>query len=73
MIKKYRITGIDCANCARDLEDQLKKVEGVKSLKLSFLMEKLTVEIDDELKDVIKDRLTKACKKFERGININEI
>lgn len=73
MIKKYRITGIDCANCARDLEDQLKKVEGVKSLKLSFLMEKLTVEVDDELKDVIKDRLTKACKKFERGININEI
>ena len=73
MLKKYKISGIDCANCARELEEKMKRIEGVKSLKLSFMMEKITVEFDDELKDDIKNRLIKVARDFEKGIVISDV
>lgn len=70
MIKKYKIIGIDCANCARELEDNLKKIPGVTSLKISFLMQKLTVECSENMKDSIKNVLQKEATHFEKGIEI---
>ena len=37
MKKVYKITDIDCANCAAKLERALAKVEGVQNVSISFL------------------------------------
>ena len=38
MIKiKYKLDGLDCANCAARLEDKVKKVDGVEDASVSFL------------------------------------
>lgn len=47
MKKKFRVEGVDCADCAAKMEDGIKKIDGVKSVKLNFLTEKLTIEADD--------------------------
>ncbi|MFR6611956.1 MAG: cation transporter [Collinsella sp.] len=32
MKKQFKLDEIDCANCARELQDELAKLEGVKSV-----------------------------------------
>ena len=45
--KQYKLDEIDCANCARELQDELAKLEGVKSVSVNFMTQKLTLEADD--------------------------
>lgn len=41
---KFKITGLDCPNCAAKLAANMEKCEGVTSAKINFLAERLTVE-----------------------------
>ncbi len=44
MIKKYKIEGLDCANCARELEEELNKIEGVTSATVDFMAGKVILD-----------------------------
>ena len=44
MKKQFKLDEIDCANCARKLQDELAKLEGVKSVSVNFMTQKLTLE-----------------------------
>ena len=57
MRKSYKLDEIDCANCARELEEKLAKVEGVKDVKVNFLTQKLTLEAADDEFDEVLDRV----------------
>lgn len=48
MRKILQITGLDCANCARELEEIIAKTEGVEFASLVFVTQKLTLECDGE-------------------------
>ena len=37
MIKKVKIYGLDCPNCARTLENELNKLDSVRELKIDFV------------------------------------
>ena len=55
MKKAFKLDEIDCANCARKLQDELAKLEGVKSVSVNFMTQKLTLEAaDDEFDDVFE-------------------
>ena len=41
---KYKISGLDCPNCAAKLAANMEKCEGVTSAKINFIAERLTVE-----------------------------
>ena len=41
---KFKITGLDCANCASQLERDLQKVKGIENVMVSFMMQRLTFE-----------------------------
>ena len=44
MKKQFKLDEIDCANCARELQDELAKLDGVKSVSVNFMTQKLTIE-----------------------------
>ena len=44
MKKKYKIEGLDCANCAAKIEEAISKLDGVNSVRVSFLSEKVKIE-----------------------------
>ena len=44
MKKQFKLDEIDCANCARELQDELAKLDGVKSVSVNFMTQKLTLE-----------------------------
>ena len=70
MKKTYQIE-VDCANCARKMEEAVRKVSGVTDATVSFMTQKMQVEFaeDAEVK-VVMDNVVKACKKVESDCEI---
>ncbi|HCQ54893.1 MAG TPA: heavy metal transporter [Clostridiales bacterium] len=73
MKMKFKIKGIDCANCAAELERAIQKIDGVTEASLSFMTEKLVMEIEDDRKDEVLKNLKKVVKKEEPDCTIEEI
>jgi len=73
MKMKFKIKGIDCANCAAELEKAIQKIDGVIEASLSFMTEKLVMEIEDDRKDEVLKNLKKVVKKEEPDCTIEEI
>ena len=70
---KFKIKGIDCANCAAELERAIQKIDGVTEASLSFMTEKLVMEIEEDRKDEVLKNLKKVVKKEEPDCTIEEI
>ena len=70
MRKRFKVLDLDCAHCAGLMEDAINKLDGVKSAKLNFLAQKLTVEADDDRFDDIMKEVVKACHKIEPDCTI---
>ena len=70
---KFKIKGLDCANCAAELERAIQKIDGVTEASLSFMTEKLVMEIEDNRKDEVLKNLKKVVKKEEPDCTIEEI
>lgn len=71
MIKKVKITGLDCAHCAKTLENEILKLKGIKSAEINFVASCLSFESDDTsraLADIIK-----LTKKLEPEARIEEL
>ena len=57
MRKTFKLDEIDCANCARKLEDAIKAVEGVDDARVNFLTQKLALVAADDRFDDVRDRV----------------
>lgn len=71
MTKVFSLTGLDCPNCAKSLENALSKIKGVKTVKIDFFKQTLTLESDDlnSVEKVIK----KQVKSLESNANLSEL
>lgn len=70
MRKVFKLDEIDCANCARKLEDAIKKIEGVDAASVNFLTQKLTLTAGDEVFDRVFDRVAKLVADLEPDCRI---
>ena len=70
MKKIYNLRDLDCANCAAKMEEAIAKIEGVKSVNVSFLTQKMTLEAEDENFQKTLKAVIKACKKIEPDCEI---
>ena len=66
MRKAFKLDEIDCANCARELQEGIAKLDGVESVSVNFMTQKLTLDAEDERFDAILDAAQKAISKFEK-------
>ncbi len=69
----FKIKGLDCANCANQLENQIQKIEGVENASISFFTEKMIVEYTDGQKEEVIAKVKKLIKKQEPDVSIEEI
>ncbi len=70
MKKKFKLQGLDCANCAAKMEEAIKKVQGVENASVSFMTQKLTIEAEEEQMDEIMKQVVLLCKKIEPDCEI---
>ncbi|MDY3006524.1 heavy-metal-associated domain-containing protein [Anaerococcus porci] len=47
MKKKYKIENLGCPSCASKMEDKIKKLDGVKDVNISFISQKMKLDLDD--------------------------
>ena len=73
MKKTFRIKGIDCANCAAQLENAINKIEGVEKASISFMAERMVLEYDEQNAEEIMQKVKKLIKKEEPDAILEEI
>ena len=72
MVKTFKLCDLDCANCGLKMENAIKKIKGVNDAKVSFMTQKLTIEIADENFDAVWKEVKKKAKKVNRDVTIIE-
>ena len=68
----FKIKGIDCANCAAELERKIQKMDGVDSASISFMTEKMILEINKNEDEILK-KVLKLIKKEEPDATVKEV
>ena len=70
MKKKFKLTNLDCANCAAKMENAIKKIDGVRDANVSVMTQKMTIEADDSRFDEIMEEVQSVCRKVEPDCTI---
>lgn len=71
MKKIYKMTDLECANCAAKMEREIAQLEGVESVSISFMLQKMTIVTAEEKHAEIMKKAAKICKKIEPDCVIN--
>ncbi len=70
MKKVFQVEDLDCANCAAKMERAIAKIEGVQSVSVNFMGQKIVMELDESCYDEIVSQMVAACKKVEPDCRI---
>lgn len=70
MKKSFKIE-VDCANCANLVEEEVKKVNGVKNANVVFMTQKMKIEFDDDADpEAVMKEVERVAKKVEPDFEI---
>ncbi len=70
---KYKIEGLDCANCANLLEESLRKIDLIENVSISFMTERLSFSCsEDNLNNALK-QIKKVIRREEPDVSIEEV
>ena len=70
MKKVFEIRNLDCACCAAKMEDAIRKIDGVNSVTVSFIGQKITLETEQDEFDKIIKKVGKICRRIEPDCEI---
>ncbi len=70
MKKSYKLIDLDCANCAAKMQAAIEKLEGVKHVSVNFMLQKLTLEADDEVFEDVLKKAANCIRKVEPDCKI---
>ena len=65
MTKTYKLQSLDCANCARKMEDAIRKLDGVTEVHVNFLTQKMILTADDARFDEIVKEAVKCIRRVD--------
>ena len=65
MRKSYKLDEIDCANCARKLQDKIAALDGVQDVPVNFMAQKLTLQAEDAEFDAVLERVVDLISDIE--------
>ena len=73
-MKKYKlkIEGLDCPNCARELEEELQEIADIENVSINFLTQKLNFDCNEENYDELIKKVKKTITKSEPDVTIEE-
>lgn len=65
MTKTYKLQNLDCANCARKMEDAIRKLDGVTEVHVNFLTQKMILTADDARFEEIVREAAKCIRRVD--------
>ena len=70
---KYNLDGLDCANCAKKIENKIAATEGYKNVVVNFSTSKLSFQTDKEDgKEKITEEISKIVHSIEPDVIVTE-
>ena len=63
-----RMENLDCAHCAEKMEGKIAKLEGVESVSISFMAQKMILQISD---GADKEKLLEGVRKAVASVDKN--
>lgn len=70
MTKTFNMQDLDCANCARKMEDAIRKLDGVTEVHVNFLTQKMILTADDARFDEIVKEAVKQIRRVDPDCSI---
>ena len=70
MKRVYKLEDLDCANCAAKMERAVAKIDGVDSVSISYMAQRMSIDADEKRFEEIMDCVEKACKRVEPDCRI---
>ena len=65
MKKIIKLEGLCCANCAAKIEEGVKTLDGVNSASLSFMTQRLIMEVEDGREDALVEAARAVAAQVE--------
>ena len=73
MISKFKLIGLECANCAAKMEKDINALDGVISASVNHMTEKLIIEADEAKMREIATVAEKIVKKHESHVVMQRV
>ncbi len=70
MKKVFRLNNLDCANCAAKMETAISKLDGVSKATVSFMTQRLTLEVEEGRLDEIVTKAEAIIRQVEPGCSL---
>ena len=70
MKKIFEVEDLCCAHCAAKIEKALKEIEGVSDATVSFLTQKIILDVEEESCENAIKEMVKIAKKIEPDMEI---
>src|SRR5690554_280098 len=73
----FRLNGLDCANCAAQIESEIMKLESVDKAFISLPVELLTLKLSDtagvDSPSILKGIIQSIIDRIEPGVKVEEV
>ncbi len=70
MTKTFMLEDLDCANCARKMEEAIGKIDGVEEIHVNFLTQKMILTADDARFDAILKETVRCIRRVEPDCSV---
>lgn len=70
---KFRIDGLDCANCASTLESEISRISLINNVSINFMSQRLSFNCEEDNYDEAVKLIKKIIKKEEPDVTIEEL
>lgn len=68
MKKTIKLLDLDCGHCADKIQNAVSKIEGVTSVSVNFLGQKMVLDAPDDKFDAVLTEATALIKKIEPDV-----
>lgn len=69
-VRKWLVSGLDCASCANEVERAIEQMDGISSVTLDFMTKKLIVKATEPEAESFWKAVEATAKKAEPGISL---
>ena len=73
MERTYLLEGLDCANCAAEVEHAVAGLPGVESAAVNFMQRRLTLCADETAMDDVERRMLAEVARVEPDVNVSPL
>lgn len=73
MKKTFLLAGLDCPNCAAEIERNVRAIDGVIDASVSFITTKMTIEATETQMEKVVKKAKKIARRVEHDVDIREI